>query len=900
MIKPGMFSKLDRYAAFYGAVSAILALFSLTGWLAGRSLTTILGVEFLPMTPDSAGVFFVLGILLSFSAFRKDHSKNPYIYSAALLIVLFFCLCLNLNTHFKVYPLAASMPPFIGWGFVAFSLAFLLKNNFWDGDFANNSAVIAGIIMAVFGLHIIVFQFHGLPVYFGPEKHQITIIGGFCALLQGLAIISLSGEKSMFLGPLWGTGTSQRIQRAITTFIIFGVAFQSLLLVVLEKLPPEIHALSISLEGIVFILFFTFLMRGVTEKIFKDSGKIEEKYSRIFDFSPVGITITRMSDGRFVEANEFAVKMIGLGREGLIGRSSLEIGLYSDPEDRKRIIKQLEEKGMTSGVETRLKTTAGEERLFNQTHQLIELSGEKLILTISEDISERRNDEIKLRESEEKFSKAFMESPDAISISSITPPAYIEINKGFTELTGYSVEETLGRSTLELKLFKDEADRERMLEQLKEKGRLNEFEVEMITKKGESKSVLLTMSIIEYRGSKHVLALIHNITERRKLEEQLLQARKMDALGTLVGGVAHDFNNMLAIIIGYSELTIELAEKQSEIKQNVTEIRQTAERAAALTAQLLAFSRKQPLKRSVLALNSSLDEIKKMLKRIIGEDIEFEFEPGPGLKNIYADKAQLDQVIINLITNSRDAMPKGGKLSIKTENVTLDAESCGKLPGSRPGKFVCMVVKDSGLGISPEQQKHLFEPFYTTKPFGRGSGLGLSVIHGIVEQQEGWINVFSEEGKGAEFRVYFPAVKEKTPADSGKIVPEPPSKTGNGEKILIVEDEEILRNMLVRILKQNKYTVLQAESGAEALRLFGKEKSGIDLLFSDSVMPGMKGLELAKKLKSLNPDMKVIVSSGYLDDKSDVGEIEKAGYEFLAKPYDLKDLFAKIARVLQK
>ncbi len=431
-------------------------------------------------------------------------------------------------------------------------------------------------------------------------------------------------------------------------------------------------------------------------------------------------------------------------------------------------------------------------------------------------------------------------------------------------------------------------------------GKGCEGEVVLNPHGGKSK-VLRVIVSPEKDGGEKILSLkgiVQDVTRSKEFEKYILQTKKMEAIGSLTGGIAHDFNNLLAVIIGYSDVALKFTTKGSAIGESVTEIKKSAEKAAALTSQLLAFSRKQPISRAVINLNESISDLNKILGRIIGEDIDFKLVLEPSLKNIFADRGQIDQIIINLVTNSHSAMPNGGKLTIRTENVKLDQPACGKLPESRPGEFVCVTVKDSGIGMNKEVLDHLFEPYFTTKPLGKGTGLGLSVIYGIVKQMEGWINVYSAAGKGSEFKVFLPSVALERELDLKSEKFKGEFEIGNGQTILIAEDEKVIRDMVCRQLEEKMYTVFCAKDGLEALRMFKKQDGKIDLLFTDSVMPGLKGMELAQKLKAINPSIKVIISSGYMDDKSSVEEAEKEGYVFLPKPYEIREMFAKVSSLI--
>jgi PAS domain S-box-containing protein len=386
--------------------------------------------------------------------------------------------------------------------------------------------------------------------------------------------------------------------------------------------------------------------------------------------------------------------------------------------------------------------------------------------------------------------------------------------------------------------------------------------------------------------------------EKKKLQAQLLQAMKMEAVGRLAGGVAHDFNNLLTVITGYSELLLQKIGKASSMHREVEEIRRAGERAALLTQQLLAFSRKQIIEPKVLQLDHLVAEMHKMLTRLIGEDIALQATTGKSLGSVKVDPGQFQQILMNLVVNARDAMPDGGKIMIETANVDLDEGYCALHPYVKPGRFVMLVVSDTGRGMSEEIKDHIFEPFFTTKERGSGTGLGLATTYGVVKQAGGSIEVYSEVGTGTTFKVYLPRVEE----EAAKPVKDdrPADLPAGTETVLIVEDEGKLRGLCVQILEQLGYKVLQAGNGTEAIAVVQGYGDRIDLLLTDVVMPGMNGSELATQLVQHNPGMKVLFTSGYTEDVISHHGVLAEGVSFIGKPYTLSALATKVREVLGK
>jgi two-component system cell cycle sensor histidine kinase/response regulator CckA len=411
---------------------------------------------------------------------------------------------------------------------------------------------------------------------------------------------------------------------------------------------------------------------------------------------------------------------------------------------------------------------------------------------------------------------------------------------------------------------------------------------------------------IEYEGQPAVQAAFIDITERKRAEEereslhaQLLQSQKMEAIGTLAGGIAHDFNNLLTSINGYSDLLLRALGDDDPLRRDVVEISHAGERAVALTRQLLAFSRRQMIQMKVLDINEVVGNVDRLLRRVIGEDISVHVDLAPSPWRVQADAGNFEQVVMNLVVNARDAMPDGGALTIGTENVRLDIDRCKTMPEARPGEYICLWVTDTGKGMEPDVMERAFEPFFSTKGPGKGTGLGLSVAYGIVKQHGGWITVESEPGRGSTFAVYFPALGTVADEQSAK----PPSlkeARGGDEKILVVEDEEGLRSLIARVLAENGYALVEAGSTEEAMRVFERENGEFDLVMCDVVLPDENGIELAKELLARKPQLCVLMSTGYTDEKSRWGLIQAHGLGFLEKPFTQSDLLRSVRETLDK
>ena len=377
------------------------------------------------------------------------------------------------------------------------------------------------------------------------------------------------------------------------------------------------------------------------------------------------------------------------------------------------------------------------------------------------------------------------------------------------------------------------------------------------------------------------IGVLSDISEAKRLERQFLQAQKMEAFGQLAGGIAHDFNNLLTVIIGFSELAIDRAQEMPDLAADMKQVRDAGERAAQLTRQLLAFSRKQAWTPHVLDLNEAVADFQKMVRRIVREDIRLEIRATPALKHTKADRGQIDQLLMNLVVNARDAMPRGGELTIATANVTLDAQFVRQHVGAAPGKYVSLAVHDTGCGMTPEVLARIFEPFFTTKGPGKGTGLGLSTVFGLVQQSGGYITVDSAPGAGTIVTTYWPAVTEDVAAAAVRA----PARVGGTETILLVEDETGVRHLIGQVLERHGYTVLYARDADDALAIEARHPLAIDLLVSDMIMPGLSGADLAQRIVTSRPGIQVLFVSGYAS--RDAWELGVGGHKasFLQKPF---------------
>jgi PAS domain S-box-containing protein len=515
------------------------------------------------------------------------------------------------------------------------------------------------------------------------------------------------------------------------------------------------------------------------------------------------------------------------------------------------------------------------------------------ITGIARDITERKRAEAELR----RLAAAVEETADSVVITDKEGNIQY-VNSAFERVTGYSKEEALNKNPRILKSGKTNPAVYKELWETIARGDVWTGHLINRRKDGTSFEERVTISAIYDEAHKIVnyVAVKQDISDLIHLEEQLRQSQKMEAIGQLAGGVAHDFNNLLTAINGYSSLALQRLEDGHPVKSYLEEVKKAGDRATNLTRQLLAFGRKQILQPLALNLNGVISDMNKMLQRLIGEDVVLTAKLNPEAGKVMADPGQIEQVLVNLIVNARDAMPRGGNLTIETKNVQLDEEYGGKHVGVAPGNYVLLAISDTGEGMSEEVRRRIFEPFFTTKEKGKGTGLGLSTVYGIVKQSGGNIWVYSEPGVGTTFKVYLPRVESKT-HDPGETVIEA-APLGGSETILLVEDEDVVRGLARRILEQAGYSVVAAARADEALRFCAEHAEEVDLLLTDVVMPEMSGKDLADKLSSQLPDLKMLFMSGYTDEAIVHHGVLDSSVEFIQKPFTPAALIKKVREVL--
>jgi PAS domain S-box-containing protein len=617
----------------------------------------------------------------------------------------------------------------------------------------------------------------------------------------------------------------------------------------------------------------------------------------LFDSIHEGVALSKLTFSGSTPANYIVLdvnaryeEIVGIARHDLINKLATEVYHAQEAPYLKEYSTSVQAQS-ASHFEAHVK----------QTDKQVSISvipmGDDLFATILFDVTNQRTTTNLLRNSEDKFAKVFLSNPAAITITDLRNTTYLEVNGTFEKLTGYRRDEVIGKTWKELSLWVDSSHWDEAVKALLKDGSLGSREIAFRRKSGDVGTGLLSAELIEIDDNLCAITATMDVTERLQLQDQLLQSQKLDSIGRLAGGVAHDFNNLLTVITGYNGFLYDSFGPGAPQRSYLDEIGRAAERAASLTQQLLAFSRRQVVAPMPLNLNNVVRDAERMLQRLIREDIELVSKLDPLLETVMADANQFNQVIMNLVINARDAMPQGGKLVIGTRNVDVEETAISEHSEAASGRHVLLTVSDTGTGMSEDILQNVFDPFFTTKPPGRGTGLGLSTVHGIVRQCGGWIEVSSRVGRGSEFRIYLPRIDAR-PSDESVASSAQTGRLYGSETVLVIEDEVAVRRLTETILTKYGYHVLEATGGPEALAI-AKEHSGeIHLLLADMILPGVNGKELFEVLRASRPKLKVLFMSGYTDAVIARRGVVDPSLAYIPKPFGREVLVAKIREVL--
>jgi two-component system cell cycle sensor histidine kinase/response regulator CckA len=653
------------------------------------------------------------------------------------------------------------------------------------------------------------------------------------------------------------------------------------------------------LVGLVFLFdLYTIYQYLLIHRIRRQLVDREELFHLISENAADMIAVVDMDGNRIYNSLSYQ-KVLGYSSEELQASSSFE---QIHPDDRERVKNAAAEArrtGIGKTLEYRLRHKNGAWLVLESTSSVIQNDNgqpEKLVI-VNRDVTERKRAEDALRRLETGFRSVVEDAPYGIYRAS-GAGRFLQVNPALQKMLGYDSTEELVGKDLPSQVFSHAEEYQRLTELLAHTEEVKDLEMEW--KRMDSTPITVRCSgrrVNDENGAmSYFEAFAEDVTEKRILERQLRMAQKMEAIGRLSGGIAHDFNNLLGVIIGYSRVLKRELGPANPLAEHALEIEKAGQRAASLTKQLLAFSRQQVLTPAVLNLNTLASDMEKMLPQLLGEDIEVSLLLDPQLGNVKADQSQIEQVIMNLAVNARDAMPMGGKLKIETTNVDLDQAYVWSHPGSKIGSFVLLAVTDTGTGMDAATLTHIFEPFFTTKELGKGTGLGLATVYGIVKQSNGYIALESAIGTGTSFQIYLPRHAGQPIVDELKT--DSPDNLRGSETILLVEDSEPLRKLAKTFLESRGFRVLSADSGEDALQVAARFHGIFELLLTDGVMPGINGRVLAENLLPRQPGMKVLYMSGYTDSFIAGHGVLDPGIHLLHKPFIEEVLIRKVREVL--
>jgi len=633
---------------------------------------------------------------------------------------------------------------------------------------------------------------------------------------------------------------------------------------------------------------------GISEELLRAS---ELRYRRLFETAKDGILILDAKTGEITDVNPFLLNLLGLTYDEFIGARLWELGPFKDIKECKLAFVELQEKEYIRYESLPLETKDGRSVAVEFVSNVYGLSGGTRVIQCNiRDITKRKQAEDALHQSEEEY-RLFFQSNLAGNYVSTPDGRVLACNSAFAGMFGFtSIEEALKQNLASL--YPDPRDREEFVDAVRNRRQLEHTERELRRPDGRPVHVIESaIGKFDKQGElNEILGYLIDETERRKTEQQLRQAQKMEAVGQLAAGISHDFNNLLGVINGYSEILLGNREIADATRSRIQQILKAGQRAASLTHQLLAFSCKQVLQPKILSLNLVLGDVDQTLLSLIGEGIEVRTVLDPNLEAVKADPTQMEQVILNFCINARDAMPEGGKITIETANVEVDELLAGQHPSMKPGRYVRLAVSDTGTGMDKETLSHVFEPFFTTKGPEKGTGLGLATVYGIVKQSGGYVWAYSEPGQGTTFSVYLPTATEE--AEPGKQEAEPREIMRGSETILLVEDADLLREVTRELLEGSGYTVLEAADGERAIEIADRYDGNIGLLLTDVVLPKIGGPSLAKSLLQGRSGMRVLYMSGYANGAIVDSGVLKPGTAFLQKPFAAKELAKKVRKLL--
>jgi two-component system cell cycle sensor histidine kinase/response regulator CckA len=931
----------NSFPQFVSVVTIAFGVLILAGWATGNPLLTNVISRAVLMKANSAVGFVLAGIsllILSRENYHDSRALNAIAKACAIFITILGAFTLVehiLSYHSPLDPFLffepirnlstanpGSMAPHTGLNFLFLGLALVFVDR--ENSKGYRPGQILPLAVAIVSSIILIDYFYrGIALREESLTPDMSIQTASFFLLLSVGLL-YSRANSGFMKVISGTGSGSVIARNLLPFAFFVPLLLGWIILFGVRIYLYDAEFGLMLFAMMTLIIFSALIwanagyLNRSELAHADTGKIlqqsEERFRATFEQAAVGIAHVSLL-GQFIRVNQKLCDIVGYSRSELLQKTFQEITFPDDlGTDLEYVRQMLSSEISTYGMEKRYIQKDGGITWIHLTVSLVrEPTGDpKYFISVIKDINDQKrveeevlnlNNELEQRvlqrtkellDSEEKYRTLFEESQDAVFMS--TPEGrFLDINPAGIKMFGYNSKEELLSIDIARDQFVNPEQREQLRSLLHQDGFVKDFELPLKKKSGEILTILET-SVAVHNAEGKVIAyqgILRDITRLKQLQNHVLHSHKLETIGRLAGGVAHDFNNLLMAINSYCELILMKVPAESGMISEVKEILKAVERASSLTKQLLAFGRKQLLSPKVFDMNSVLINMRNMIDRLSGENVRVLFQLAPDIGNVMADTGQIEQVILNLVVNGRDAMPNGGTLTIETGNRKLDERYKEDHPYVKEGDYVLVTVTDDGEGMDEETVSHIFEPFFTTKEHGKGTGLGLATVYGIIKQSDGYIEVFSKKNQGSGFEIYLPQVDETVePLEKERSIT---PRIHAMKRILIVDDNEQLLDAMSAFLKNCGYEILSAKGPYQAMEIVRANDGGVDLLITDVLMPNMNGRELSRKIMELSPGIKVLFISGYVkEDLQELSDVEN----FLPKPTSMAALLEKINTLL--
>jgi PAS domain S-box-containing protein len=905
-------------------MTLLIGIFGILGWIPWFRVLTGIQLGYISVAPISSIAFLVFGLVLILLVHKQFHDRSKVIVSIIIACISIYGLLefigyfADVNLAFdsvlfsaveKLGPFDVKcMSPLTGILFFFSGVSLELKVYSENRLKILNLVGGYGLITLFAGFIATIGYLFGTPLLYGGTMIPLTVTTAIGFLILGCGLVAIAGPKVFFIRPFVGSSASARMFQVLVPLIVMAILIEGYLNEVFAKAFDINQALISAVLSLVFAIVTGILVVQIARAVFRKADKAEierqrvqhdleaseTRYRRLFESAKDGILILDAETGKVVDINPFMIELLGYSRENYFGKALWEIGLFKDIVASKEAFSKLQRKGYIHYEDLPMETKDGRKIDIEFVSNVYRVNSTSVIQCNIRDITERKRAE----ESLMLQNAALQSAANAIFITDRVGKI-ISVNQAFTQLTGYSQEEAIGNRPNILKSDSHSASFYKNLWRTILSEKVWKGEIENRRKDGSLYTGEMTITpVYQTQGEiSHFIAIQQDITDRKKLQQEILQSQKIQSIGTLAGGIAHDFNNILAIILIYASL-LERSEDRSmeKILESSRAIARAVERGKELVRQILTFARKTNVVFEPISVVDLIHELLSMLKDTFPKVITFKENIDEDIPFIFADRAQIHQVILNLYVNARDAMPHGGTITIKVEN-QMKEHVQKRFPAADQDLYICISVTDTGEGIDKAIISRIFDPFFTTKEMGKGTGLGLAVVYGVLQSHHGFVDVESERELGTTFRLYFPVMQVREQIVTVPSIPESIA-AGGTETILLVEDEELLVESVCRLLKSKGYKVYTAINGIEAIKLYDLHKQEIDIVITDMGLPGITGKDEFKILNELNSDVKVVLASGFFEPEMKL-ELLKAGAKgFIQKPYIPNDILRIIREVL--